>query len=444
MNKNLVLMKEGNISKALINLSLPTIIGLLIISIYNFTDSLFVSGLGTEALGATSIVYPLITLILGIGLLFGNGGSAYISQLLGANKKGKSEKVLASTIFYSVFISLLLEIIILIFLNPILRFIGATDTLLPLAKEYSSILVLSFIFQALSISFMNLVRAEGAVNLSMYSQIGGAILNIILDPIFIYTFKLGIRGAAIATVISQIVSLVILIPYYISGKSYLKISIKNIRVSKEIIKPILVIGLPLFAINLLQCMSISLLNIFTAPYGDEAVAGVGIVTRICSIPMFVVTGFSRGYQNFVAFNFGAKNLFRVRKSTKKSLIWSVGFCILISIVQVVFSKQLVSLFTQDTLVIKIGIRALFANSIVFFTYGYQSIVIVLLLSIQKEREGFFLSLGRQGIFFIPLAFILPKLFGLTGVIYVQAAADILTTLATLYIFFKIKKQKLKY
>lgn len=438
MNKNLKLMREGNISKALITLSLPTIMGLLIISIYNFTDSLFVSGLGTEALGATSIVYPLITLIPGIGLLFGNGGSVYISQLLGADEKEKAEAVLASTIFYSTFVSLVLEIIILIFLNPILKFIGATDTILPLAKEYSSILVVSFIFQALSISFMNLVRAEGAVKLSMYSQIAGSVLNIILDPIFIYTFKLGIRGAGIATVISQIISLLILIPYYIFGKSYLKLSIKNIRISKEIIKPILDIGLPIFAINLFQCISMSLLNIFTAPYGDEAVAGIGISTRICSIAMFVITGFSRGYQNFVAFNYGAKNLSRVKQSTKKSLVWSVGFCILISIVQIVFSKQLVLLFTQDAAVIKIGIRTLFANSIVFFTYGYQSIIIVLLLSIKKEKEGFFLSLGRQGIFFIPLAFILSKLFGLTGVIYTQASADIVTILATILIFSKNK------
>lgn len=182
----------------------------------------------------------------------------------------------------------------------------------------------------------------------------------------------------------------------------------------------------------------SLLNIFTAPYGDEAVAGIGIATRICSIAMFVITGFSREYQNFVAFNYGAKNLSRVKQSTKKSLVWSVGFCILISIVQIVFSKQLVLLFTQDAAVIKIGIRTLFANSIVFFTYGYQSIIIVLLLSIKKEKEGFFLSLGRQGIFFIPLAFILSKLFGLTGVIYTQAAADIVTMLATILIFSKNK------
>lgn len=440
MNDKLELMKDGDIKKALLTLSLPVIVGLLITSIYNFTDSLFVSRLGTRALGATSIVYPLITLIPGVALLFGNGGSTYISQLLGAGKKKKAEVVLASTLFYCTVASLVIQTVMLIFLNPLLRLIGASDTILPLAREYSYILIASFIFHLLSVALMNLVRAEGAVGLSTCSQVVGAVSNIILDPIFIFKLNLGVKGAAIATVIAQIISFLILIPYYITGKSYLKLSIKNIRISLDILKPIVQIGFSLFAINLFQCISIVLLNVLAAPYGDFAVTGIGIVTKICSIPFFVISGFSRGFQTLVAFNYGAKNYERVKKSTRTAFIWAISFCILISIAQVVFSEQLVGLFTKEQDAINVGIRCLVANSIVFFTYGYQQVAIVLLLSIQKESEGLFLSLARQGIFFIPLAFILSKLLGLNGVLYTQAGADILTTIAAMIIFTQAKRE----
>lgn len=440
MNDKLKLMKDGDINKALVTLSLPVIVGLLITSIYNFTDSLFVSALGTEALGATSIVYPLITLIPGVALLFGNGGATFISQLLGAGKKEKAEIVLASTLFYCTLASLVIQTIMLIFLDPLLRLIGASDAILPIAREYSYILIASFIFHLLSVVLMNLVRAEGAVGLSTCSQVVGAVSNIILDPIFIFKLNLGVRGAAIATVIAQIISFLILIPYYISGKSYLRFSIKNIRISYNILKPIVDIGFSLFAINLFQCISISLLNVLAAPYGDFAVAGIGIVTRICSIPFFVVSGFSRGFQTLVAFNYGARDFERVEKSTKTAFIWAVSFCVFISVIQVIFSEPLVGLFSKKQDVIDIGIKCLIANSIVFFTYGFQQVVIVLLLSIQKEKEGLFLSLGRQGIFFIPLAFIFSKLFGLKGILYTQAGADVLTTIVALTVFTKTKRK----
>lgn len=440
MNKKLILMKEGKLSKALMTLSLPSIIGVLITSVYNFTDALFVGKISTTAISATTIVYPLVTLLPAIALLFSNGASAYISEMLGANDKEKAEKILASSIAYSIMASLIIQVLILISMNPLLRMLGASETTFLLAKEYGTYVIGGGILQILAIALANLVRSEGAVNLSMYSQVLGAVLNIILNPIFIFTFDLGLAGAAIATLISQAISVLVLLQHYILKKSYLKLSIKNVSFSREILTPTILIGLPMFATFIFQSISIALLNRFSAMYGDVTVAAIGIVSKLCSIPTLAVTGFSRGYQNIVAFNYGANNLDRVKESTKLAIIWSTSFCMIVSILQIVFSKPLIRLFASELDVISIGSTALIANSILLFTFGFQTIYIVLMISTGRKKSGLFLSLGRQGIFFIPTLLIFSKLFGLNGIFLAQAGADILTTFAT-FIVSKMSSSK---
>lgn len=433
MNDRLTLMKEGKLSKALIVNSLPSIIGVLITSVYNFTDALFVGKISTAAISATTIIYPLVTLLPAIALLFSNGASAYISEMLGAGKKERAEEVLASSLAYSIIASILVQAIILFSMNPMLRLLGASDSTFALAKEYGVYVIGGGILQILAVVLANLVRSEGAVNLSMWSQILGAVLNVVLNPIFIFTLDLGLAGAAIATLISQAVSVVILLQYYIFKKSYLRLSIKNVRFSKDIFNPIILIGLPMFATFILQSISMAMLNRFSSAYGDETVAAIGIVSKLGSIPTLAVTGFSRGYQNLVAFNYGANNLDRVNKSTKMALSWSTIFCVIVSAFQIVFSRQLIGIFASDLEVIGIGSTALIANSIMLFTFGIQTIYLVLMISTGRKRAGLFLSLGRQGIFFIPTLFILSGLFGLNGIFLTQAGADILTTLVTILV-----------
>lgn len=434
MNKKLDLMREGKMSKTLVALSLPSIIGVLITSVYNFTDALFVGKISTAAISATTIVYPLVTLLPAIGLLFSNGASAYISEVLGANDKEKAEKILASSIAYTLITSLIIQALILLSMNPLLRMLGASETTYLLAKEYGTYVIGGGILQILAVTLANLVRSEGAVNLSMYSQVLGAVLNIILNPIFIFTFDLGLGGAAIATLISQAISVLVLAHHYIFKKSYLRLSIKNVRFSKEIFNPIILIGLPMFATFILQSISMALLNKFSAMYGDSTIAAIGIVSKLCSIPTLAVTGFSRGYQNIVAFNYGANDLDRVKEATKLAIIWSTAFGLLASILQIVFSKPLIKLFASEIDVINIGSTALIANSILLFTFGFQTIYLVLMLSTGRKKTGLFLSLGRQGIFFIPTLLIFSRLFGLNGIFFTQAGADILTTIATFIVF----------
>lgn len=443
MNKRLELMRSGNIKQALLSLGLPTIIGLLTIGIYNFVDSYFVSQLGTEAMGAISITYPLITLIPGIALLFGNGGSAFISRLLGSRDYNQAEIVLSSTIAYSLLFAILAQLS-LFFLPEILTFLGASENILPLAIEYTEILIISFLFHIPSVALMNLVRAEGAIALSTASQLAGSIINIFLDPLFIFTFGMGIRGAAIATAIAQFISFSMLISYYIFNKSILKFSFKKVKIHKWILIPIFNIGIPLFAINLFQSVSLTVANRFAANYGDTTVAALGIVNRVIGISTFVITGFSRGYQTFISYNYGANNMDRVREATRISLIWGILGGIVLSLIQVGFSSNIINAFSDSPVVIGKSMQAMFAGSIFFFTYGFQAIAVVYLLSIGFNRSGFIFSIARQGLIFIPTIILMNSLLGEAGVFYAQGITDILTTIfLILFLFYVSRNQKLK-
>ena len=437
MNKRLEMMKRGPVSKALIYLGMPTIVGLLMTGFYNFIDSFFVAHLGTSAMGAISIVYPFITFIPGLGLLFGNGGAAYISELLGAGEKKKAEIVLSSTFFYCVAGSILFQLTLL-FLRPMLRFMGASSAVMPMAVDYARILIFGFLFQIPSICLMNLVRAEGAVALSTYSQIIGSVVNVILDPIFIWPLKMGIRGAAVTDVIGQFISVAILLPFYLFKKSYLNLSIKNVRFQSWIIKPILKVGIPIFTINMFQSLSISAANMAAAPFGDRTIVALGIANRVVGMTTFAITGFSRGYQTFISYNYGARNKERISEATKKAYQWGICGGIVISLLQILLAKPIVRGFSSEPEVINIGVQALIAASIFFFTYGFQAMAIVYLLCMKYNKAGFVFSISRQGIIYLPILFIMAHVLKQTGIFYAQAIADIITTLLIIVFLIKIK------
>lgn len=440
VNSKLELMRDGDVKEALIKLGIPTMIGLLMTGFYNFVDSYFVAQLGTEAMGAISITYPLITLIPGIALLFGNGGSAFISRLLGANEKDKAEVVLASTIGYSVLFGVLVQFA-LFYLPEILTVLGASKSVLPYAMDYSKILFISFLFNIPAISLMNLVRAEGAIGLSTASQLLGAILNIILDPILIFKLNMGIQGAAVATAISQFVAFSMLISYYLFDYSILKFSIKNIRIEKWILLPIVQVGIPLFAINLFQSAALGMGNKFAASYGDASVAALGIVNRVVGMSTFAITGFSRGYQTFVSYNYGANKIERVKEATKIAFQWSLAGAIILSVIQIYFSSNIINAFSESSFVISKAKSAMFAGSLFFGTYGFQAVGVILLLSIGLNKAGFLFSIARQGLIFIPSIIILNYFFGEMGVFYAQGVADLITTFLLIIFLYYEKKNK---
>lgn len=436
MNKRLYMMKSGKVGKSLIYLSIPTIVGLLITGVYNLVDSYFVAKLGTEAMGAISVVYPLLTLVPGIGLLFGNGGSAFISELLGGDKKEKAEEVLATTFFICLFSSIILQLVLLK-LPEVLTILGASKNILPISIEYSKILIISFIFHIPSVCLMNLVRAEGALKLSTISQVFGALLNIILDPIFIFYFNWGIKGAAIATSIAQFLSFLILLFYYVDEKSYLKLSIFKVNIKWNILSPIFKVGFPLFAINFFQSLSLSITNIMAVPYGDDLVASLGIANRVVGMSTFIITGFSRGYQTFISYNYGANRMDRVYEATKKAFKWGILGGLVLTFSQIILANNIVNAFSNEANVIDLGVKALFGSSLFFFLYGFQAMAIVYLLCIKYSKAGFLFSIARQGIVFLPVIYFLQKLLGVYGIIFSQGVSDILTTFILILFLYKI-------
>ncbi|MCY6371640.1 MATE family efflux transporter [Clostridium ganghwense] len=435
------MLGEEKISKVLIKLSVPAIIAMLVNAIYNIVDTMFVGRLGeTSAIGAVSVVFPLFMLIGAVGQTFGVGAGSYISRLLGEKKKKEADKTAATAFFSSLACGIIFTIFGLIFIEPLLKAFGATSTILPYAKGYASILVAGSIFTMLNMTMNNMIRAEGNAKYSMYAISLGAVINIILDPIFIFTLNMGIKGAAWATVIAQIISFIFLIKYYLLGKSYIVLSRKNYRFSKFIYSEIMKAGMPSLARQALSSISLALINVAANPYGDSAVAAMGVSLRILSIGYFVVFGFTQGFQPIAGYNYGAKKFKRLFEAIKLSVIWSSIFTLGLSILLMIFAESTVSMFSKDLEVIKVGARTLRATCLLFPVCGFMNVFVSLFQALGKGGEAFILATSRQGIFFIPTIIILPKIFNLDGVIFSQPIADIFTLIVTIILGARLLKK----
>jgi len=438
--KRLYMMRKEKIPKVLIKLALPAIIGMLITAIYNIVDTLFVSMLGTKAIGAISVVYPLFILLSGIGLMYGMGSASFVSRLLGEKKTKKANEVASTTFITSIVSALLLILILLIFLTPILKLLGATDTIMPFAFNYGKILSMGALFTIINMVMNNLLRAEGSAKYSMIALATGAILNIALDPIFIFSFNLGIKGAAIATVVAQAISSILLLSFFVNRKSLLHLSIKYFKPSKALYAELYKIGIPTFIRQFLMSVSMGMVNTAASPYGDAAIASMGITARVFSLVAMVIFGYSQGFQPIAGFSYGANSIYRLKEAIKTSINWTVIFCTMTSIIYIVFAPQIIGVFSSNSKVIDIGIKALRAIMLMFPLFGFQTIYATLFQALGKGKQAALLSLSRQGIFLIPTILILPSLFGINGVILSQPVADLLSVILTSVFAYHIHKQ----
>lgn len=437
------LMGEKKIPELVLKFAIPTIAAMLVNAIYNAADAMFVSWLGVKQSGAISVAFPIFMLILGMGLTFGTGAGSYISRLLGKEDNTKANYTASIAVFTSLIIALIFTIIGIAFINPVLRIAGATDTILPYAREYGIIIIAGCVFPIISRTFSNIIRAEGNIKYGSIVIMSGALLNIILDPIFIFFLDMGIKGAAYATILSQGISTVILAMHFMSNKSIVKINLKNFKVNRKIYLEILKIGLPTFVFQLLMSLSLGLINNYAAPFGDAAVAAMGIANRIFAIGMYIVFGFSQGFQPIAGFNYGAGKIKRLKESVLFSIKCTTIFSLLITILIFIFSKSIMNIFTKDLAVQQIGSRTLIALHTMFPLFGTQMIITYLFLALGKGKEGGFLSISRQGVFFLPMIIILPKLFDLNGVMYALPAADFLATIVAISLGLRLYKKEIK-
>ncbi|MDI0266555.1 MATE family efflux transporter [Clostridioides difficile] len=440
-NKKIELLGSAPIPKALLAMGLPTMIGMMITALYNLVDGYFVGGLGTSQMGAISVAFPLGQLVVGLGLLFGNGAASYIARLLGHGDNEKADKVASTSIYSSIIVGALVIIVIIIFLNPVLKLLGATKSIMPYAVSYASIYIVSSIFNVFNVTMTNIVISEGAAKTSMCAMLSGALLNMILDPIFIYNFGMGVRGAAIATAISQIVSTLVYIRYIFSKKSMFSFRINECCFSKDVMSEILKIGIPTLIFQLLTSLAITLTNMEAAKYGDFAIAGMGAVTRIMSLGSLIVFGFIKGFQPIAGYNFGSKNYDRLHSAIKTSILWTTVFCVVLGLVMIIFPKVIISQFTSgDMLLIECGSKSLRANGLSFMLFGFYTVYSTLFLALGKAKEGGFLGMCRQGVCFIPIILILPVFYGLNGILYAQPIADLVATIIAGFMAIKLHKE----
>ena len=430
-SNRIYLLEEAGVASALLKLGIPTMVGMLISALYNAIDAYFVGGLGMSQMGAVSVVFPIVQIIIGLGMMFGAGASSYISRLLGKGANEQADKTASTSLFSGLLVGAIIIIGIMVFLDPVLTALGSTETILPYARAYAKIYVTGSIINVFTVMMNNLLTAQGATKFTMKAMLTGSIANVILDPIMIYGMDLGIEGAAIATVISLCINMALYIGYIAKKKGVLRFSVRNIDPSKTIYAEVLKIGIPVLLFQMLASVAMGSINTAAKPYGDFAVAAMGAVTRIMTVVTYVVFGFLKGFQPFAGYNYGAKKYERLKKSIRLCMIWSTVFCIVAAIVLFIFADPIVSLFGTDIEMAGIAAKALRLNAVLFITFGFQMVYASLYLAIGKSLVGSVLSLSRQGIFFFPLVLVLPHVMGLTGVVWVQPMADLLTTILTI-------------
>lgn len=440
-NNKMELLGSAPVPKALMALGIPIMIGMLINALYNLVDAYFVGGLGESPMGAISIVFPLGQVVVGLGLMFGNGAASYLSRLLGRGDKETANKVASTALYSSVLIGAIIIIFATIFLKPILYFLGATDTIMPYALTYARIYIISCIFNVFNVTMNNIVSSEGAAKTTMCALLLGAVMNIGLDPIFIYVLNMGVAGAAIATAISQFISTLVYLSYALRKKSAFTFSVKEFCPTKQILAEILKIGVPTLTFQLLTSLSIALINRAANGYGDAVIAGMGAVTRVTSMGTLVVFGFLKGFQPIAGFSYGAKKFDRLREANKTSILWSTTFCVIVGLVMILFSTQIISQFANgNTEMISVGQKALVASGFSFMLFGFYTVYSSLLLALGKGAAGFIIGALRQGICFVPVILVLPVVWNMNGILYAQPIADVISTIITAFMALHLHKE----
>ncbi|MBE6638150.1 MAG: MATE family efflux transporter [Ruminococcaceae bacterium] len=422
-------MTTTPIPKLVLSLAIPTVASQLVTVIYNTADTFFVSKLGNSASAAVGAVFPVMAFIQAFGFGIGMGASSLISRQLGAKKNSEAEKFAISALAFASLIGFVILLGGIFGMQPLMNLLGVSKTTLPYASDYCRIILWAAPIMCASFVLNNLLRAEGAAILSMIGLCTGGMLNIFLDPIFIFRMKMGISGAALATIISQIVGFTILLAAYLFGKSIIKLRISCISHSLGDYILLLRTGFPTIARQGIASFAGILLNNQVSPYGDAAASAiVSITNRIYMLMRNIVIGIGQGFQPVAGYNYGAEKYDRVRKAFRFSTVIGTLVCTLSAILVACFSETIVGWFRNDPSVIQIGVLSLLYCCSVTPLMAYSTYVNQLLQGLGFSKSATLLAMCRQGFCYLPLILLLPDWLGLTGVQLAQPAADLLTFL----------------
>ena len=433
------------IPRLIMGLSVPSIITMLINNIYNLVDTAFVGRLGTSASGAVGIVFGFMAVIQAFGFLFGQGAGSILSRALGRQDKESASVHASAGFFGSMLCGLVITLIGFLWLDNIVMLLGSTDTIAPYAKTYISYILVAAPFMSSSLSLNNFLRYEGKAVLGMVGLMSGAILNMIGDPILMFGLNMGIAGAGLSTAISQIISFFVLLFMFFSGKTESKLSFsKALSIGPMIYVNIMATGFPSLLRQGLNSLTTVMLNSQCRVYGDAAVAGMSIVSRIIFFAFSIALGIGQGFQPVSAFNYGAGKYSRVRKGYRFTALASESIIVVGCALLIIFSNNLIGLFRDDPAVIEVGTRALVLQAMAHLTLPVCMTTEMLLQSTGKRFGASFLSALRNGILFIPLLYILSYFRGLAGIQETQSLSMVLALPLTVpfvvYYFRKLPKQ----
>ena len=434
---------EEKIGKLLLQFSIPAIVGMMVNAMYNIVDKLFISwGVGSLAMAGIFIGQPLSLILMAFSMLIGIGGNALVSIKLGEKKDNEAEIILGNSFLLLLLISITVSIVGLIFLEPLLKLFGASKSILPYSTDYMKIILLGAPIQSIGFGLNNFIRGEGNPKIAMGTMLIGAILNTILDPIFIFVFNMGVQGAAIATVISQVVSTIWVLSYFTGNKSHLKIKKENIKLQGYIVKNIISIGLAPFSMQIAASIVTVLLNNKLQKYGGDiatsSMAAINSITMMILMPIF---GVNQGAQPIIGYNYGAKKYDRVKSALKSAILFatiiaSIGFVLTQTI-----PAKLIGLFGKNEKeLIAVGSKGIRIYLSMLPVIGFQIVSSNYFQATGKPKQAMLLSLSRQVIILIPALIILPRLFQLTGVWMAGPVSDLVSSIITASFLIKDLKQ----
>ena len=424
---------EEKVGKLLLKFSIPAMIGMLVNGLYNIVDRIFVGqGVGALALSGIAISFPITLVIMAFGMLIGIGATSVISIRLGQQNNEEAEQIVGNAFVLLLVVSMLISLLGYVFMDPLLLLFGTSGDVLPYAKDYLRVLLWGVVFQTIGFGMNNFIRAEGNPKIAMYSMILGAVLNTILNPIFIFVLHLGIAGSALATVIAQFVTAVWVLSYFLGKRALLKLRLRNLKLRWVLVKDILAIGISPFSMQLVGSIITVLMNKALVNYGgDLSIAAMGIINSIIMLIFMPIFGIGQGAQPIFGYNYGARKYDRVKHTLKLAVIASTCVMVFGFLLVELFPVAIMTLFSTDKELIRIGSNGMRIFLVMLPVIGVQVMAVNYFQATGKPRKALFLSMSRQLIILGPMILILPRFLGLTGVWLAGPVSDLVSFAITM-------------
>ncbi|SHK44239.1 MATE family efflux transporter [Hespellia stercorisuis] len=443
VNKELLLSTTAP-SKAITKLAIPATLALLAKAVYNIVDTAYIGMLGSDiALAAVGVTLPLLLIMVSVENIFAAGAAVLAGRQLGANDKEGASRTITTIVGLSMGIGVLLCVLGIFFIEPLLRAFGASDAVLPQAKDYAFWMFIAAVFNLPAQSLNCAARAESSVKISTIAVTVGAALNVVLDPVFMFSWGLdmGVEGASFATTLSQCVTFAILAWFYLRGHSIIKVKLSSFQLSGKMVWAVVSIGIPTAVIQICLAVATSLTNIAAKPLPDAdlIIAAYGVVQRLILIGCYVIMGFMQGYQPVASYAFGAKNEERFHQSARFALRGSLLLTVIVAALYIILSRPLILLFNRNPAVIEYGRWLLISQVALYPAFGLCYMMTITFQTIGSSKMGLLLSMIRQGLFYVPFILTMPGMLGVTGVYLSQPFADILTILVCIFLVKPMKR-----